>query len=401
MIRLKDFMKKVILLLLVFCKNAYCKSSPSVNNHQFTQEKQQETQRDQAFTRDQPNLTTFDSVVDLDTTVKEIAHRSANDTVVHNTPLETERFQLISKNSLLSHYPTALTGLGIIGLGTFVYKCLSKPTKRPKPNALLRVRKTINKILGNNQSLKNPAKLKRGAQEINRTHPIFNLSVITNTGSSLATTGMSPIPNFSPPEITINSPHAERVIAFTMESSSDVKPSIEMITAPAASINGSRSPDESGLLLIEAINKEEDINEIKKLIQGCAKIDVKDNYGWTPLHHAAYQNKTDIVNLLLDAGANIHVHDTLDQTPLHLAAWKNLTDIVNVLLNHKADINAKDQYGSTPLHCAVEKSNNRTDTVDLLLKRDADINISDNNNETPLQLATRLKYTDVIISLSR
>jgi hypothetical protein len=80
-------MKKAALLVLIFCKSAYCGSSPLVNNRKLIQEKQQDAQIGQVSTGEainQSDLTTFDSVVDLDKAVQD-AQKDLNP---HETEIE-------------------------------------------------------------------------------------------------------------------------------------------------------------------------------------------------------------------------------------------------------------------------------------------------------------------------
>jgi ankyrin repeat protein len=72
-----------------------------------------------------------------------------------------------------------------------------------------------------------------------------------------------------------------------------------------------------GLQLIEAISKG-DFNEVKKLIQQGANIDIQNN-GETPLYKALAMRRTDIVILLLDQNAQIDTKNHNGSTPLYLA----------------------------------------------------------------------------------
>ena len=51
----------------------------------------------------------------------------------------------------------------------------------------------------------------------------------------------------------------------------------------------------------------------------------KDNH--TPLHDAALNGQTSVVELLLWNGALIEVRDKDGNTPLHRAVWKSHTDV--------------------------------------------------------------------------
>ena len=93
------------------------------------------------------------------------------------------------------------------------------------------------------------------------------------------------------------------------------------------------------------------------LLMHGANMDVTDQYGWTLLHTAAYNNDLSTVTLLLDRGADpnaktaqwAHQHkrpsglsegDKWAGTALHVAAMVGAPALVSVLLKHGADPNA-------------------------------------------------------------
>ena len=94
-----------------------------------------------------------------------------------------------------------------------------------------------------------------------------------------------------------------------------------------------------------------------KLIRHGANVNVTDQYGWTPLHIAAYNNDLPTVTLLLDLGADpnaktagwgdmdkrpsgLYASDNWAGTALHVAAMVGAPALVSLLLKHGADPNA-------------------------------------------------------------
>ena len=142
------------------------------------------------------------------------------------------------------------------------------------------------------------------------------------------------------------------------------------------------NPDEAERLYKEAIEKR-DVQALSCLVD--AGTEVKDRYGWTPLHSAAGSGHTDIVKLLLDAGADKDVKNENGYTPLHGAARYGHTDIVELLLDAGADMEVKVKRGWTPLHFAAFRG--RTDIVKLLLDAGADEKVKDKDGRTPLNFA--------------
>src|SRR5205814_5284305 len=95
-----------------------------------------------------------------------------------------------------------------------------------------------------------------------------------------------------------------------------------------------------------------------------------DNYGYTPLHHAAENGHKDIVMALLASGAEAKAQNHVGNTPLHRAASNGHKDIVTALLASGAGVRAQNKYGSTALHHAAQ--NGHKDIVTALLASGAD-----------------------------
>ena len=88
---------------------------------------------------------------------------------------------------------------------------------------------------------------------------------------------------------------------------------------------------------------------LKQHIEAGSDLNVKDQYGSTPLVIATTFGKTDIAKTLIDAGADLHITNNDGSTPLHVASFFCRTDIVKALLEKGADKTLKNNYGSTPL----------------------------------------------------
>ncbi|HQQ11315.1 MAG TPA: ankyrin repeat domain-containing protein, partial [Synergistales bacterium] len=75
-----------------------------------------------------------------------------------------------------------------------------------------------------------------------------------------------------------------------------------------------RKPSEKALF---DATKRGDIAGVTRLIDRGADIEAQDKEGWTPLHYACMNGRTDIARLLLDRGADIEARDMWSYTPLH------------------------------------------------------------------------------------
>lgn len=89
--------------------------------------------------------------------------------------------------------------------------------------------------------------------------------------------------------------------------------------------------------------------DVERAVKGGARVDARNEDGWTPLHRAAFLNPNpEIIQALVRLGANINARTKYDLTPLHLAAYSNSNpQVVLVLLDLGADPKARTSDGET------------------------------------------------------
>ena len=81
-----------------------------------------------------------------------------------------------------------------------------------------------------------------------------------------------------------------------------------------------------------------DIQWVDEIIQkDKSKINAKDDHDNTPLHRAAIQGRTEIVQWLLFFGANYNEQNKLGETPLDCAQQKGHTEIAQLLMIKKRE----------------------------------------------------------------
>jgi hypothetical protein len=114
-----------------------------------------------------------------------------------------------------------------------------------------------------------------------------------------------------------------------------------------------------------------------------------------PIHDAARDGDIKKVELLLKGQPNLvsSKDEEYGQTPLHIAAFNDRLDVAKLLLANKADVNAKAKNGSTPLHLAAAKGNK--DMADFLLANKADVNAVDNDGWSPMHSAIAWGHKDI------
>ncbi len=113
------------------------------------------------------------------------------------------------------------------------------------------------------------------------------------------------------------------------------------------------------------------------LIEHGADVNVKGDFGHTPLHYAVRSGNPKNVVLLLDAGADVSAwnnngyHPT---TPLHDAATIGNIEILHLLLDAGADVSAHRGFTDTPLHSAAWFSGDPA-VIQVLLDAGSDVNV--------------------------
>lgn len=80
--------------------------------------------------------------------------------------------------------------------------------------------------------------------------------------------------------------------------------------------------------------KKGDMDQINRLIEKGATVDVMDENSNTPLYIAVGQGHKDVVELLILKGANVNAIDNKDRTPLDWANYSRHKDLVELLIRH-------------------------------------------------------------------
>eukprot|EP01087_Luapelamoeba_hula_P011370 TRINITY_DN3081_c0_g1_i1.p1 TRINITY_DN3081_c0_g1~~TRINITY_DN3081_c0_g1_i1.p1 ORF type:complete len:624 (-),score=82.58 TRINITY_DN3081_c0_g1_i1:16-1887(-) len=119
--------------------------------------------------------------------------------------------------------------------------------------------------------------------------------------------------------------------------STTTTPTITSYTSPAAPTTTSATPTPTSF-----ITTVDNVNTLR------------DEDGSSALHWAAYMDRVDVVELLLDHGADIDcVNEKERQTPLHWACIGKSTRCLALLVHKGADVSVGDRRGYTALlHCA-------------------------------------------------
>lgn len=91
------------------------------------------------------------------------------------------------------------------------------------------------------------------------------------------------------------------------------------------------------------------MKEVKQHIAAETDLNVKDDFGSTPLTIASIFGKTEVALELIKAGVDIEMVSADGSTPLHTAAFFGRTEIVRSLLEKAANTTARNSFGATAL----------------------------------------------------
>ena len=124
---------------------------------------------------------------------------------------------------------------------------------------------------------------------------------------------------------------------------------------------------------------------IKEKLISSKNLNIRDDYGFRPLHFAVQNGEKEKVKLLLSAGVNTNAKTDHGFTPLYFAVGKKGDlEIIKMLIKFGSSLNVKDKNGITPLHYAAWGSSEK---IILLLNAGADKNAITKSGKTAFDLA--------------
>ena len=130
---------------------------------------------------------------------------------------------------------------------------------------------------------------------------------------------------------------------------------------------------------------EGDLAKVKSLLASGARVDARDENGFTPLHWA---KTAQIAKVLLKAGARVDARGKYGETPLNFGL--KTVEVTKVLLKAGAKVDARDGDGFTSLHWAAFFAS--ADVVEVLLKAGANPKAKNIYGQTPFALAKSLPF---------
>ncbi|KAI4121156.1 MAG: hypothetical protein LQ338_006535, partial [Usnochroma carphineum] len=128
------------------------------------------------------------------------------------------------------------------------------------------------------------------------------------------------------------------------------------------------------------------------------------NEGQSALHLAAPSNSALCVQQILQWRqgndiVDLELRDDYGCTPLHIAAEANAAATAESLINSSSDLNARDNFGLTPLLCAI--GGNKVETAKTLLRHGADYKIATKTGNTILHTAANIATIPMLVVLTK
>ena len=106
---------------------------------------------------------------------------------------------------------------------------------------------------------------------------------------------------------------------------------------------------------------------IETLIRRRAAVDAQDKDSKTAAHHAAANNRLDIMQKLVDAGANLEIEDSDGNTPIHFVVEQpEYYALAKYMVQKGVSLKHKNKAGGDPLNLALNSPADNGETYLML-----------------------------------
>jgi ankyrin repeat protein len=142
-----------------------------------------------------------------------------------------------------------------------------------------------------------------------------------------------------------------------------------------------------------------DFPGVRSAVSSGASVNYQDRFGYTPAIYSCLQGHSDILQYLLDQGANAELANNYGYTPLHIDAWNNKYECAVVVVRHGVALDTiNTTLGWTALWHASRGGH--LPIVQLLVQGGADFERACNDGLTPLAIAREIGHPEVVMYLS-
>jgi len=134
--------------------------------------------------------------------------------------------------------------------------------------------------------------------------------------------------------------------------------------------------------------------ELAKMLKP-ESVNALNEFGWAPLHMAAFAGNVPNAKLLLDRGADMRLRakTKFRNSPFLVAMLTREPEMVKLFLERGADVLERQAEGDTALHEAAASGD--FPLVKLLVEHGSDLVAKDDDGKTPLDYAIEKKHAEV------
>jgi len=146
-------------------------------------------------------------------------------------------------------------------------------------------------------------------------------------------------------------------------------------------------------------SKKGNANKVDYLIKLGAEVDVRGDYGQTPLLIALIYEKNLVARVLLENGADFRLKDVFGRNAIIYGAKCKDIELMKKFIKTKEDVNVEDELGFCPLWMAVLGGDSKM--VEYLIEKGADIKVKSVAGITPLGIAIKNNDCEMVRVLIR
>lgn len=167
--------------------------------------------------------------------------------------------------------------------------------------------------------------------------------------------------------------------------------------------SASKSSETAGWTKLHFAAADGRTEEVRRILDHSKDVDLRNAKGRTPLYEASKRDRLDVVKLLIERGATINTKDSdVGFTPLHVASERKHAEIVRYLIGKGAVVDARNEWEQTPLwQAAWQTWHQDSEVAEILLQNGADPNARDHRGLAPLHIAASKGHTPVVALLLR
>ncbi|XP_042444393.1 protein S-acyltransferase 24-like isoform X2 [Zingiber officinale] len=139
-----------------------------------------------------------------------------------------------------------------------------------------------------------------------------------------------------------------------------------------------------------------DLEKLQRLVEveGCS-VSEPDGAGYYALQWAALNNRTAVIQYIIEHGGDVNATDNTGQTALHWSSVRGHIQAAEILLKEGARVDASDLYGYQTTHVAAQYGQTAF-IYQIIIKWNADPDIPDNDGRSALHWAAYKGFADSI-----